>query len=225
MMEILPCGVAVISTDTHHKKWIQESGKLIHDPWMAEQVCRYLHEESIAIDGGCNIGTLTAAMLQKGALVFAFDPNMEVEECIRVNCKQWEDSLSFCPAGLSDRWGGSGLHRSENAGASFLGPVQGAVFAMETTVDQYKFPHVDLIKLDVEGYEVKALRGARETIERCHPVLILEVNSFALERAGDSDDALFGLLEEMGYRWRILQDNCRRGDPQYDICSEWQPNP
>lgn len=217
-MTILPNGVAVIDGDTHHAKWCAEKG-LVHDRWFADEICKHLKKYSFVIEGGCNIGTLTAAMLEKGAIVLAIDPNTEAEGCIRKNCEKWASNLFFIRRGLSDRVGGDGLHKNTNAGASYLGPGPDVVFTTTETIDILSdgLQYVTLIKLDIEGYEVKALKGARDTIEKWHPVLILEVNRFALERAGDSDDALFALVEEMGYSWRVMQDNCRRGDPQFDI--------
>lgn len=42
------------------------------------------------------------------------------------------------------------------------------------TIDQFAFPHVHLMKIDAEGMELEVLAGARETIERCRPVLYVE---------------------------------------------------
>jgi len=42
------------------------------------------------------------------------------------------------------------------------------------TVDDWHYPRVDFIKIDVEGMERKVLRGAKHTIERCHPILLVE---------------------------------------------------
>jgi FkbM family methyltransferase len=42
------------------------------------------------------------------------------------------------------------------------------------TIDGYEFPHVDFIKIDVEGMETDVLRGARGTIGRCRPVMYVE---------------------------------------------------
>lgn len=42
------------------------------------------------------------------------------------------------------------------------------------TIDSFKFTGVDLIMLDVEGYEGKILEGAVNTINRCKPIIIAE---------------------------------------------------
>ena len=43
------------------------------------------------------------------------------------------------------------------------------------TLDGLKLPRLDLIKMDVEGMEELALRGARETFARCKPIALIEV--------------------------------------------------
>lgn len=59
---------------------------------------------------------------------------------------------------------------------------------------------LDLIKADIEGWELEMLRGASETLRRLRPALFIEVDGARLARAGDSGDALAALLAGCGYR-------------------------
>ncbi|MBF0283102.1 MAG: FkbM family methyltransferase [Magnetococcales bacterium] len=43
-----------------------------------------------------------------------------------------------------------------------------------TFIDRFDFPRVDLMKIDVEGMEMKVLEGAKQTIARCRPILNVE---------------------------------------------------
>jgi FkbM family methyltransferase len=43
------------------------------------------------------------------------------------------------------------------------------------TLDSYNFENVDVIKVDVEGYEFSVLKGGEQTIRRCRPVVQLEM--------------------------------------------------
>ncbi len=42
------------------------------------------------------------------------------------------------------------------------------------TIDEINLPRVDFIKLDIEGMEMEALEGARQTIDRSVPILLIE---------------------------------------------------
>lgn len=219
MIEQLSCGAWVVSSDTHHKMWIEETGNLIHDPWFAEQVTRHIKPGDQAIDIGANIGTITRALLDCGAKVLAFEPNHDALGCLLENCPEAFVSVQ----GLSDERGVSGFVKDINAGASYVSKEGSQIVELNTLDEWVSYqPFLEplnprLIKIDAEGYEAKILRGGRKMIEKCKPVLILEVNRDALERAGDSEDILLSLVEELGYRWEIIQPGLRRGQPQYDI--------
>ena len=42
------------------------------------------------------------------------------------------------------------------------------------TLDELSLPRVDFIKLDIEGMEMEGLEGARQTIDRSLPILLIE---------------------------------------------------
>ena len=58
---------------------------------------------------------------------------------------------------------------------------------------------VDWIKIDVEGYEARVLRGAAATIARCRPGLFIEVDDANLRGQGDSAGGLLKWVEGTGY--------------------------
>jgi FkbM family methyltransferase len=63
---------------------------------------------------------------------------------------------------------------------------------------------VDFIKIDVEGAEMSVLEGALGSIERCRPMLLVEVVDAALQGQGRSSKDVLGQLQQLGYElWRF----------------------
>ncbi len=62
----------------------------------------------------------------------------------------------------------------------------------------------DLVKVDVEGYELGVLRGAREILGALQPLLFLELHPDHLRRLGHSPRQVVELLAGLGYRFRGL---------------------
>jgi FkbM family methyltransferase len=65
------------------------------------------------------------------------------------------------------------------------------------TVDQLNLSRLDLIKVDVEGMELEVLRGARTTLERFRPIVIVEQLKAAREE-------IAAVLASYGYEWFTL---------------------
>jgi FkbM family methyltransferase len=70
-------------------------------------------------------------------------------------------------------------------------------------------------KIDVEGFEFRVLNGMREELlARCFKGLVIEINSFTLEFCQTSPEAIYGYLDEVGYRSIQPQEI----DPSYKEC-------
>lgn len=67
------------------------------------------------------------------------------------------------------------------------------------TVDSMELDHVDLIKIDVEGFELPVVQGAEQTIKRCRPVMVVEQKGND-SGYGDGKDAASRLLQSWGMR-------------------------
>lgn len=216
-MKILDNGVAVIEGDTHHAVWCASEG-LIHDGFTAMILRNLIRDNRVksAVDGGANIGTLTKVMLDEGIRVHAFEPNPQAVECLRHNCP----GAMIYQCGLSSLAEKRLLIREANAGASFIARHSSASVADELVqlmpLDTYTIKP-GLIKLDVEGFEVDALRGGEKMIRRYRPIIVCEVNEGALQRAGQSKERLYETLSDLGYSTAIMQPDCRMNSPQYDV--------
>jgi hypothetical protein len=76
-------------------------------------------------------------------------------------------------------------------------PVE--VWPLDEIIETFPGTRIDLIKIDVEGYELHVLRGSLQTLKRCRPVLFIELDDNNLRDQGDSAQSLVKYLEELGY--------------------------
>lgn len=219
-MKILPNRVAVIEGDTHFGKWVEEHNSIITDPWFASFITAQInnHHVTLAIDAGANIGTLTVPMLETGCEVIAIEANPKAAECLLHNTA-WANRLTIIEAGIGAEPGVMFIEESPNAGATRLTKAVSGASCPIITIDSLEV-NPGLIKADIEGMELAMLRSAVDTIRRCRPVMILEVNAGAMQAQGDTPEELFEWLKTHGYGFRILQPDCQFGDQQFDIFAE-----
>jgi FkbM family methyltransferase len=74
-----------------------------------------------------------------------------------------------------------------------------AVTTLDLELREAGLPVPDLIKIDVEGFELAVLKGAREIIERYHPVLYIEMHGETMAAKRSNAKAVVELLSAYGY--------------------------
>ena len=67
-------------------------------------------------------------------------------------------------------------------------------------LDDFQFPVCDLIALDLEGYELEAMKGATTLLAACRPVLMVEINENC-RHYGIREDDVRKWLAKQGYRF------------------------
>ena len=80
-----------------------------------------------------------------------------------------------------------------------------------TTIDQIvkdlEIEKVDLIKMDIEGFEYKALLGASETLEKFKPIIYIELMANSLNRNNDSLNDVYNFLRKLNYKSYCIKDS------------------
>lgn len=177
-----------------------------------EREHQYLYSElltdDVVIDVGANIGLVAiqiADTVPKGE-VHAFEPfndnfNRLIEN-IELNSV---GNLHTYNLGLSDGEEEVSFYSPEekNSGMVSVNPSEEGETKL-TTLDLFceemRIDKVSFIKIDVEGYEAKVLKGAQKTLELFKPKLFVELNHRHLIRYGDSAIGLISLIESHGYQ-------------------------
>jgi FkbM family methyltransferase len=177
-----------------------------------------LEDADLVADVGAHIGfyTLLAARGAPQARVLAFEPDPYNAAALRVNIKRaGAHAVEVMESAASDDVGRAGFQQSLGTiGGSLVrrtgtGPtqdIQVATTTLDAALGDTSDSHL-LLKLDVEGAERTALRGARESLSRASAVLaIVELNPIALEQGGSTQEELLGDLEALGLDVQYLDE-------------------
>lgn len=175
-----------------------------------------VREGDVVLDGGANIGLLTlaaSAMVGARGRVHAFEPLPHVLEELRRHVgENRRGNVDVHGAGLGDesRTVTVRVPGWDNWAAGTLGPVparfdgqvrtEGSVSVVRA--DDVLDPHDRrplFVKLDVEGFELRALRGMAGTIGRLLPAIVLEVNAEMLTLNGSTVADLVAFMSANGY--------------------------
>lgn len=134
----------------------------------------------VVVDVGANVGMFTRKALSRGAkLVVAVEPNPELVVCLRRNFEKEiaEGKVVVYPKGLWDR-DAELMLTTNDAHASAANSVaiprggKGPVVpltTMDKMVEELQLMRIDMVKMDIEGAEPQALRGARNTLQKNRP--------------------------------------------------------
>ncbi len=121
------------------------------------------------------------------------------------------------------------LAKGGNRGMFTLGSTAGdssynvEIRRIDDLIEEKGITSVDLIKMDIEGSEYHALRGALRTLQRCRPTILIELNEAALRQCQSSAAEVKALLSDLGYRgWVIGRKGLRliRTARQIHDCDE-----
>ncbi len=181
---------------------------------------RFLRPGEVFVDVGANIGLYTlkgARIVGPAGRVLAVEPGSAVGVLLAANVALNDyRQVSIVAKALADEAGWATLHHVPlgNDPQAFSLLTGGAVLDGEkvetTTLDrlvaEHALPRVDCIKIDVEGAEHMVVAGGRETFERWHPTVILEINCPTGIDSGAPADAAWNFLAGLGYRFSRLVD-------------------
>ncbi len=179
---------------------------------------QHIGSDAVVIDVGAHAGQfakLFAGLAPQGH-VYAFEPGAYARSILQpmVRLRRLKN-VTVVAAGLSDGAGEATLSLpikrsgSLGFGLGHLGPSSDSravhsetvpLIALDRFVVEAGLTRLDFIKADIEGWEVRLLEGARASLARFRPALMLELVTEHLARAGDRPESAVALLQSSGYR-------------------------
>ena len=178
----------------------------------------------IVIDGGANIGEISLVAAKRvgpSGRVFAFEPIGRFADQLQSNVAlNALTNLRLLREGLSDEAGEAGIYlpagrfgdgtRHDGLGTLFRTDLRSSLEAHIplTTLDRFVegegLGKVDLIKLDVDGSELNALKGGMSVLRAHKPALIVEVAELTCRAAGYEAKDIVALLRDLDYSIYVI---------------------
>lgn len=206
---------------------------LVPTRWHMANVCRRLAllepeiailpylvaRNRVALDVGANKGGYTQTLLRLASTVHAFEPNPALIPWLsRLRDKR----LTIHPLALGDctseallrvPLGRSGRPSKQGATLAVTERTRRRCVEVPTSVcrlDDLDLGDIGFIKIDVEGFETRVIDGARETIARCQPVMLIEIEK---KHTGEPPSVLIERIVALGYACYALSAG---------ILTDWQ---
>jgi FkbM family methyltransferase len=187
------------------------------DTWDVEHLKRLVSPGDVILDVGANFGyygLTLAETLQGDCLVHALEPDPVNFDrlCRHIKCNDVGRSVRAHELGVSNGEGPAKLDRhpgnSGHSAVAAYGEVNGVRL---TTLDDFcsslKLDRIDIVILDVEGLEERALQGAKQTLKRLRPLVFIELFPPVMARQDSSPEAAVRILAERGYKLFVARRN------------------
>lgn len=169
----------------------------VFEPEETQSILSLIKPGSRFLDIGANIGYYTVLAAERAGAagrVFAIEPSDANFEILDANTRSWqqEGRVKIYRQALSDKAGISRLflNSCNNGMHRLYSSVVCTGEAIDVAVvrgDDLQLAPLDVIKIDIEGFEPRALRGLHETLQRSPRVKILsEFSPFSILEAGES---------------------------------------
>lgn len=189
--------------DTHFPRMLEKSLKndgVIRYQWRARELAiETCDQHRVCIDIGANVGLWSCDLVDKFEQVIAFEPVEEFRKCFEQNVKKPNYVMHPVALGREESFINMNIVEGNTGHSHIDTSTYGSGTIPLKTLDSFNFDRVDMIKIDVEGFEEEILIGAEQTILRNHPILAIE------QQKHEYKDAITELpsvrmLEAWGYK-------------------------
>ncbi len=198
-------GIWLPDAEQHLIDWMKKkntivAGKPTYQYDKLAAAMKWVKQFRSAVDVGAHCGLWSMHMARSFETLHAFEPLAEHRDC-------WEKNLEGSGAllygfALGDKDASVAIKTAETStGDSWVDDAETGDIPMRR-LDDFALGEVDFIKLDCEGYELPALRGAEQTLIRCQPCVIVEQKPGRAQKFGFKETGAVHYLQDLGAKLR-----------------------
>ena len=188
-------------SDLHFRQILQGKSNYIEEHLLKS--LDFVKSWEVAVDVGAHVGICSRMLAGKFKVVHAFEPALDTFECLWRNLEGCANVVHHQVA-LGE--GEGRVHMEDDVSKPTRVGNTGARFVREGgdilmfALDSWGLQKVGFLKIDVEGYELRVLEGARETLLSCKPTVMIEVGKSPEDRYGLRTRAPIQFMEGLGMK-------------------------
>jgi FkbM family methyltransferase len=202
-------GIWLPKGEKHFQEWMTRNGEIVDGKGTYQikklrAAMEHVRQFQVAVDVGAHVGLWSMHLAKRFKFLHAFEPVEMYRHCWLGNVDSFNYEIHPCALGAH-----AGrvtmripeLHGGLDTGGTHVGEEVGSIELR--TLDSFELQCVDFIKIDCEGYEHHVIEGARETLLRCRPCVIVEQKPHKLgPNFGIKGIPAVDLLRELGAQVR-----------------------
>jgi len=178
------------------------------EPEFTKYLRRILTSDMTFLDIGAYFGSYVLLASPRVKHVIAIEPHPDIVKVLRETIGRNNlENVTVIERALFSRMVNGQLGRRNNFQVAPDGPMEA------TTLDALNLAP-DVVKIDIEGAEYDALVGARRTIEKYKPTILVEIHTKKIERFGHTAMQVRQFLADWGYK---LTDLGSRNENQFVV--------
>jgi len=162
-----------------------------------------LPDDMVFVDVGGNVGTFLWQFTDKCKEVFVFEPIPRLNNVIKSSIEYNHDTkVRLIGKAVGDQPGKVQMLDNNNSSVVGTDNKSPILDITVTTLDEElsRLNKIDFIKIDVEGYELRVLNGAKKVINQHRPVMLVELHPMYIENYGQHHTGVIEYLEALRYK-------------------------
>lgn len=194
----------------NRKNHREVEGKLTYQYRKLEAAMKRIPPERrrVALDIGAHVGLWAMWLVKEFDRVECFEPVGQFADILPYNMRPAENyALHRCAVGDAPGFVALTINPAITGNTHVLPGRPGDTPVR--TIDSFGFTNVDFIKIDVEGFELRVVQGARETLLRERPYMVLEQKGNDAKLMGEKRNAALEWCKSLGMK------------PEYEIGDDW----